>query len=113
MPPLPSGFTTRYDPMLRPISSSSGSTADRSRPSSGQWRISSSYWVWHSGQVRDTIALHAKPSHRNADRPEKVLPGGGSLRPTPPQLTLPEAVLSSAQKRSRIAGLRAPERPYG
>src|SRR6267143_192466 len=54
MPPLPSTLTTWKLPTVRPISSSSGSTDERSSPSSGQWRISSSYWVWQSGQVRDT-----------------------------------------------------------
>src|SRR6267143_1193824 len=56
MPPLPSTLTTWKLPTVRPIRSSSGSTDERSSPSSGQWRISSSYWVWHSGQVRDTTS---------------------------------------------------------
>src|SRR5438067_10763796 len=93
--------------MLRPISSSSGSTVDRSSPSSGQWRISSSYWFWHSGQVRDKVVLRAKAvPDQTRGLPAKFSRGQRGFRPTPPQLTLAERVLSRVEKPRSDAGMR-------
>src|SRR2546421_12155259 len=81
--------------MSRPISSSSGSTPERSRPSSGQWRISSSYWFWHSGQVRDTVLPAKKPPpDRRRFHPIPARVESSDLRRTPQQLTLRKPVLS-------------------